>query len=292
MTTDLAIATLLATEEVAAGPGLDRWDYVTAAVIIVVAVVLGQAFGRLASRFITGHQANRGERGNNFLGDLIGRLGNYLLLTFGAIYALETLGVAIGPILGALGIAGIAVAFAFQDILENFVAGIILQIQRPFQRGDEIVTAEHEGTVLAIDARTITMLTPDGETIRVPSAVVLKNPIVNHTQHGRRRSTVIVGVDYGTDLDHATTVAGQVLDELDEVFDQPPAQVLVGQFGPSSIDLVIRYWHEPSIDDEWTAKDLTSRALVAAFRREGITIPFPQRVVHVTPATERPGGDT
>lgn len=283
--------TLLATEEVA-GATIDRWSYLTAAVILLVAILLGQAVRRLAARFITGRQGARGARSNNFLGDLVGRLGNYLILTFGVIYALETLGVAIGPILGALGIAGIAVAFAFQDILENFVAGIILQVQRPFQRGDEIVTADHEGTVLAIDSRTITMLSPDGETIRMPSAVVLKNPIVNHSQHGRRRTTVIVGVDYDSDLDHVTAVAHEVLDGLAEVFAEPPPQVLVGEFGPSSIDMVVRYWHEPSIDDEWAAKDLAARSLVTAFRKAGITIPFPQRVMHVRPADLGPTSDT
>ncbi len=289
MDTQPALISLLATDElVVVENSIDRWDYLTALIIFVVAIALGQIVRVGAAKVIRGRPGSRGARGNNFLGELIGRLGNYLIVTFGVIYALETIGVAIGPILGALGIAGIAMAFAFQDILENFVAGIILQIQGPFQKGDEIVTADLEGTVIAIDTRTITMVTPDGETVRVPSAEVLKNPIINHTQYGRRRTTMIVGVDYASDLDQVTAVARGVLDDLDEALPEPAPQVLVGEFGPSSIDMVIRYWHLPSIDDEWGAKDLVARSLVTAFRQAGITIPFPQRVVHVMPADLSP----
>ncbi len=258
---------------------LGPWDYGRAVTILLVAVVAG-----LVSRAILRRAVANG-RADNFLGDLVGRLVNYLFLTFGVIYALEVLGIAIGPILGALGIVGIAVAFAFQDILENFVAGIILQLQRPFNRGDEIVSAGHEGKVLAIDARTITMATPDGDTVRIPSAEVLKNPIVNHSQRGKRRTTVMVGVAYDSDLDRVTEVALDALAGVDELFRSPPPEVLVGNFGPSSIDVVIRYWHEPSIDDEWSARDLTTRAVMKAFRAEGISIPFPQRVLHLDRAT-------
>ncbi len=280
-----ALPMQLTAEDLQAVTSLDRWDYVAAVVVMAVAVGFGQLVRRTVPRIVGDRRRQR--RGGNFLGDLIGRLGNYLIVTLGLIYSLEVLGIAISPILGALGIAGIAVAFAFQDILENFVAGIILQVQRPFDRGDEIVAADHEGTVTAIDTRTITLISPDGETIRLPSAEVLKNPIINHSQHGRRRTTIMVGVDYDSDLDHVTAVALDALNQLDEVFAEPAPEVLVGEFGASSIDLAVRYWHEPSIDDEWASRDLAARAIAKAFRAEGITIPFPQRVVHQAPT---PGG--
>jgi small conductance mechanosensitive channel len=133
-------------------------------------------------------------RTDDFLGDLIGRILSYVIVTFGLAYALDVFGIAIAPILGALGIAGIALAFALQDILENFVAGVILQARRPFTAGDEVVVSDQEGSVVSIDACTITLHTPDGETVKVPSALVIKNSIVNHTQIGRRRTTVDVGV--------------------------------------------------------------------------------------------------
>lgn len=257
------------------GSGLGPWDYATAGLILVVAIVVGRILRTVIRRVVDRSRAD------NFLGDLAGRVANYLVLTFGLVYALETLGIAIGPILGALGIVGIALAFAFQDILENFVAGIILQVQRPFTSGDEILTVDHEGTITAVDARTITLRTPDGETVRIPSAEVLKNPIVNHSQYGQRRTTVDVGVAYDTDLDHAVITAMAAVEDADGVLGQPQPEVLVRGFGASSIDLAVRYWHEPSIADQWNTRNAVTKAIATAFEHQGINIPFPQRVLHL-----------
>ena len=264
--------------------GLGVWDYATAAIILVGAIIIGRVLRTVIRRVVDRSRAD------NFLGDLAGRIANYLIVVFGLVYALETLGIAIGPILGALGIVGIALAFAFQDILENFVAGIILQIQRPFTSGDEIITADHEGTIIAVDARTITVRTPDGETVVIPSAEVLKNPIVNHTQHGRRRTTLDVGVAYDSDLDHATGVALAAVEAVEGVHANPKPEVLVHTFGASSIDMAIRYWHEPSIADHWRIRNDVAKAVAIAFDQNGINIPFPQRVVHL-PAARLDGPD-
>ncbi len=248
--------------------------YVIAAIIIVAAVVIGRVARMAINRIVNP------SRVDNFVGLFVGRLVNYLVLVFGLIYALETLGIAIGPILGALGIAGIALAFAFQNILENFVAGIILQLQRPFNSGDEVLTAGYEGVVTAVDARTITMETQDGEIVRIPSAEVIKQPIVNHTENGRRRSTVTVGIAYGTNLQRARTVALDAVGNVDTVLTRPEPEVLFERFGDSSIDLAVRFWHEPSIGDEWLARSDVGCALVEAFEAGAIEIPFPQRVLH------------
>ncbi len=257
------------------GDGLTAWDYGTAAGTVAAGLVVGRIVRVVVKRVVARSPAD------SFLGDLIGRIANYVIATFGLIYGLETLGIAIGPILGALGIVGIALAFAFQDILENFVAGIILQIQRPFTSGDEIVTADHEGRIIAVDTRTITICTPDGETVRIPSAEVIKNPIVNHTQHGSRRTTVVVGVAYGTDLEQATRVAREAAASVDGVRQDPQPEALVQEFGASSIDLALRYWHPPSIASFWQIRDEVIKAVDRAFAANEISIPFPQRVLHI-----------
>ncbi|MGB5760390.1 MAG: mechanosensitive ion channel family protein [Acidimicrobiales bacterium] len=259
---------------------LTAWDYLTAVAILVGAVVVGRIF-RIVVRRLVGRS-----RTDDLVGDLIGRIGGYLVVTFGFVYAIDRLGIAIGPILGALGIVGIALAFAFQDILENFVAGIILQVQRPFGSGDEIVVADHEGRICAVDTRTITIETPDGETIRIPSSEVIKNPIINHTQMGRRRTTVDVGVAYDTDLDRATAVALDAVSGLDEVLASPPPDVMIHTFGESSIDMAVRFWHEPSIASMWRTRHLVATTVSKAFTDNGIKIPFPQRVLHVADGDE------
>lgn len=259
---------------------LEAWDYATAAIIFVVAVVVARIVRIVIKRLVGRSSAD------DFLGDLFGRIANYLIIATGLIYSLDSLGIAVAPILGALGIAGIALAFALQDILENFVAGIILQLRRPFTGGDEIETAGHEGTIVSVDARTVTILTPDGETVRVPSAQVIKNPIINHTQNGRRRTTVDVGVAYGTDLTVAAQAAADAAATVDGVLADPPPEALVHTFGASSIDIAVRYWHEPSIATHWMTRHDVSHAIAGAFADEGIEIPFPQRVVHAVADTD------
>lgn len=253
---------------------LDAWDWGQAAIILAVGLVLGRAAKLVIARLI------RHRRGDDFLADLIGRITGYLIVTFGFVYALESLGVAIGPLLGALGIAGVALAFALQDLLENFVAGIMLQLRRPFGHADEIISGDHEGRVLSIDARSVTITTPDGERVEIPSAEVLKNPIVNLTTEGRRRTTVVVGVAYGTDLTHATDVTLAAAEGCDEVVESPPPRVFVETFGPSSIDLAVHFWHPPRIADVWSARHQVALAIDRAFRDNDITIPFPQRTLH------------
>lgn len=256
---------------------LGLWDYGKAAIILVVSVLIGRLARFLVSRIISRTSTD------DFLGDLIGRILSYIIVAFGFVYALEALDIAAAPVLGALGIVGIALAFALQDILENFVAGVILQLRRPFTSGDEIVSDGLEGTVLRIDARTVTIRTPDGETVRLPSGAVIKNPIINHTQNGRRRSTIEVGVAYGTDLDQAARVAQQATESVPGVLTTPPVEIYVENFGDSSMDFAVRYWHAPSIAAAWRTRDAVSRAISAGFADNNIQIPFPQRVVH-TPA--------
>lgn len=267
---------------------LDAWDFAISAVILAVALVVART-ARFSVRRLIGRRGN-----NTFLSVLLGRIVSYLILAFGLVYALDELGVSIGPLLGALGIVGIVLAFALQDLVENFVAGIIVQVSRPFGANDEITSGDYSGTVMSVDARTITIHTPDGEIVKIPSADVIKNAIINHTLHGRRRSTVEVGVAYGTDLSQARKAIVDALGAVPTVARVPVPVVLCHQFGESAIDLIVLYWHDPSIADELEARSDVIVAIDRAFAAGGIQIPFPQRTVHLPrdrrPPVERPDG--
>ena len=254
--------------------GLGAWDYVTAAAILLCAIAFGRVLRFMLRRIMERTSAD------GFLGDLIGRLIGYVIVSFGLVYALDSLNIRVAPVLGALGIVGFALAFALKDILENFVAGILLQLRRPFTAGDQILSFGHEGTVLSIDARTVTIRTPDGDTVLLPSAEVMKHAIVNHTRNGSRRTTIEVGVAYDTDLDHARTIASAAASSVDGVLDVPEPEVLVHSFGASSIDMAVRFWHGPSIAEHWRVQDAVARAIARRFRENDIEIPFPQQVVH------------
>ena len=113
------------------GGGLDGWSWATAGLVFVVGIAVARLLAWAITRVLR-------PRVDHALAALIGRLVGYVMVVVALVYSLESLGVAIGPLLGALGIVGIALAFAFRDILENFIAGIMLQLQRPFRYGDEI----------------------------------------------------------------------------------------------------------------------------------------------------------
>ncbi len=254
------------------GGGITGWDWAQAGIIVAAAFVASRIVKMIATRLI-------GRRADAAVADLVGRLLAYTIAIFGLIYALEQLGVRIGPLLGALGIVGIAVAFALRDILENFVAGLLLQFRRPFSYGDQIVSGDVEGTVQSIDARSVTVVTPDGETVHLPSSQVITDAITNHTERGARRTTVDLGVAYGTDLKAAQRVLLGAVRNVERVLANPEPEVLLVGFGDSSIDFAVRFWHLPTIADHWQTRSDVAFALDEACRGNDIVIPVPQRVV-------------
>ena len=215
---------------------LTGWDWLTAGIILVAAVALS----RLAKVLLRRGLRARGS--DEAIADLLSRLLGYTIVVFGLVYALEWVGVAVGPLLGALGIIGIALAFALRDILENFVAGLLLQFRRPFSYGDQIVSGEIEGTVRSIDARSVTIETPDGETVHLPSSKVITDAIVNHTEHGVRRTTLQLGVAYGTDVRTILELLGEIGAAHPDVLENPGPRPLFVGHGDSSLDFVLRCW--------------------------------------------------
>jgi small conductance mechanosensitive channel len=263
---DLGLAEALDTD------GLGVSDWVIAGSVFVVAVALGRVVAAVMIRVLRRHV-------DPALAILIGRTCGYVVLLIGIAYGLDSIGVRIGPVLGALGIAGIALAFALQDILENFVAGVLLQYRRPFHFGDQISVNEHEGTVLSVDSRVVVIESPDGETIKIPTATVIKSDINNYTEHGARRSTLEVGVAYGTDLGFAQRVLAEAARSVEGVHSEPDTEALVIGFGDSSIDFAVRYWHGPTIVEFWRTRSDVALAVERALSAAEITIPFPQRTV-------------
>jgi small conductance mechanosensitive channel len=194
-------------------------------------------------------------------------------MAVGFVYALEWLGIPIGLVVGGLGIAGIALAFALQDILENFIAGVLLQIQRPFTYGDQIHVNGHDGTAQTINTRLTTILTPDGEIVKIPSATVIKSDITNYTQQSSRRTTLPVGVAYGTDLREAQRVLLDAVARAEGVLSSRQPEAYLEAFGDSSIDFAVRFWHKPAIADFWATRSEVAFEVEAALAEAGITIP-------------------
>ncbi len=256
-------------------------DWLRAGVTIVAAlaaaVLLGRIVRRVLARWI----------GRDSAGLVTGRLTSYVAFTVGLIYALTSLGVRVGPLLGALGLGGLVLALALQSPVENFFAGVILQARRPFNVGDTVKLGDHLGRITDIDSRTTVLRSLDGTQIRIPNARVTDGDIVNLTRDPVRRSTLDVGVSYDTDLDVATAALGIALSRVQRVLHDPAPLVMLREFGSSSIGFTIYYWHASDVPSELAARHDLILAVHQNLTADGITIAFPQMVVW--PAVEKEG---
>ena len=202
-----------------------------------------------------------------------------LLRIFGVVAALllgfAVAGVEVGPALAGLGLAGLAVAFAVQAILENFIAGIILLVRRPFRSGDQIRSGDFEGTVQDIDLRVTRLVDYDGVVVQIPNVDVYTHPVVNLTRRGKRRTTVVIGIDYRDDHDAAREVIRTAVSQVEGVLDDPAVEVLLTELAASSVSFEIRYWTLPDIRSVRHVQDRVLSAAKRSVTDAGLTIPWP-----------------
>ena len=248
-------------------------DWIRAGAVLVGSVLLAVVVSKVLRRVIS-----RG-LGAGFAAIITGRLMAYAVFLVGLSYALTSLGVRVGPLLGALGLGGLVLALALQGVVGNFVSSLILQTRRPFTVGDTVDLEGRIGVVEDIDSRTTQIRGLDGTHIRVPNANVVDATIVNLTREPVRRSSLAVGVAYDTDLQLATEVIYQALERVPRVLSDPEPWVNLDGFGDSSIGFTVLYWHASDVPSELSARHDLVVAIHQAFAAESITIAFPQVVV-------------
>ena len=252
---------------------LGWFEWVTAVMVIVGALVIGRLVRRALTKGLERTPVTP------FATIVLGKTVVYLAVALGLYFSLLILNLEVGPLLGALGLAGLAVAFAFQDILENFIAGVLMLMRRPIKVGDEMESNGYQGIVNDMSLRAVSMDTFDGDRVYIPNAMVWKSPLVNYTETELRRTTVVVGVAYRTDLDEAQRVLQQAVNNTEGVMIPPPATVEFVEFNNSSIDFYVRYWHQADQQSLWAVRDRVGRSLKKALDAAGIEIPFPQRTL-------------
>ncbi len=256
--------------------GLTVGDWLVALAIFVGSILLAVVGRKVLNRLVA-RWAPRVPPGSL---QLISRVAGLVVVVCGFVYALSSIGVDVGLFVGALGIGGIALAFAFQDILENFMAGVILQAKRPFRAGDYVEIGESQlfGIVQEIDSRSVIIDTFAGDRIVLPAAEVLKNPIVNWTARGRHRLPVPIGIHYRHEPQDAIDAIQPRLAEIDEVLAEPAPRVLVDSLDDSAVNLVAYVWHD-AFGDIFFIRHRVIQEAKRALDAAGIEIPFPQRVL-------------
>jgi small conductance mechanosensitive channel len=206
-------------------------------------------------------------------------LTNIGLLVFVVIAALARLGVETTQFAVALGAAGLAIGLALQGSLANFASGFLMIVFRPFKVGDFIEAAGVKGVVEEIQIFNTIINTLDNIRVIVPNGQITGGNILNYTANGTRRVDLVVGVSYEDDLKKAKKVIEDVLAGDDRVLKEPAWTVAVSELGDSSVNFVVRPWVNSS--DYWDAYfDITGKVKVALDEND-ITIPFPQRDVHI-----------
>lgn len=271
----------------------DLYDELVGALPLVALALILAAFGIVVATW-----ASRGAaralgrtRADRMAVSLVARLVRVLLVVAAVLVALAVAGVPVGPALAGLGVAGIAVALAMQNILENFIAGLILLARKPFRAGDQIGSNDLEGTVEEIDLRVTRLRSFDGEMILIPNIEVFQNPIVNFTRQGARRAHLFVGVDYRDDHDSAREVIRAAVARVEGVHNEPPPEVWLAELGESSVDFELVYWTAPQRLLSRRVQDRVLAAVKTAIADAGMTIPWPIRTLVMDSRVEiaRPG---
>lgn len=182
-------------------------------------------------------------------------------------------------LLTVIGLGSIAIGFAFKDIFENFLAGILILIREPFQLRDFIECEDLEGFVEDINIRDTYIRRVDGQRIVVPNAMLFKNPVKVVTDLDRRRVTVICGVAYGEDVDKAREVITGAVESLDSVDDVRNVEIFARAFGSSSIDFEVTWWTGSTPLEVRKSRDQVVASVKRALDEAGIEIPFPYRTL-------------
>jgi small conductance mechanosensitive channel len=206
-------------------------------------------------------------------------MGYFLLLTIVVIAALSQIGIQTTSFIAILGAAGLAVGLALQGSLANFAAGVLMIIFRPFKAGDYVEGAGTAGTVEEVEIFSCTLRTPDNKRVIVPNGKMLGDNIVNYSALETRRIDMTFGVGYGDDLALVRKVIGEELGKDERVLREPAPQIAVAELGESSVDFVVRPWVKTA--DYWAVRFDLIEGIKVRFDQEGISIPFPQRDVHL-----------
>ena len=191
-------------------------------------------------------------------------------------------------LLAVLGAAGLAIALALKDSLSNLASGVMLILLRPFKAGDYVQIAGLEGTIEQVRVFQTQMRTIDNRVIVLPNSQITTAPIVNFTARPTRRVDLVVGVGYDDDLGEARAALLDVARSNARVLDEPATDVLVSGLGESSVQLTLRAWVATS--DVLVAKSELLEAIHREIRRRGLSIPFPQRDLHVYHHGHLPSG--
>jgi small-conductance mechanosensitive channel len=260
---------------------------VLAAIIVILFYLAGKSVRALVRRGAQRHGEHR------TLELAVGRLAQTAVVLVGVLVAVTAAFPSFTPanLVSTLGIGGVAIGFAFKDIFQNFLAGILILVTKPFRVGDQIIFKDYEGTVEDIQTRATYIKTYDGRRVIIPNGELYTNSVTVNTAFAQRRWQYDVGIGYGDDVDRAREIILRVLQEAEGVAPDPKADVIVVDLAESSVNLRARWWTTSRMPDGLVAQDRVLTRLKRELVAAGIDLPFPTRQILLHDQTEDSDGD-
>ncbi len=245
-------------------------NFVVASIVLLIAFALSRLVRHITSK------AMLRATSQVLLTDLMATITQAVILLIGIFVALGILKLdkTVTSLLAGAGVIGLALAFAFQDIVSNFLSGILLAIRRPFNPGDIIKTNEFQGTVDQLNLRATHLRTPEGQIVIIPNALVFQKPLTNFSMAHFRRVDISCSVDYDNNLELVENLALEAVNSLEQADRSRAISLYYGNLGESTVTFTVRFWIQfNSQQDYLEARSLAIKKLKKAFDKAGIKMP-------------------
>lgn len=252
-------------------------DYTPQLIGAIVILVLGKWLANVLRKLVHKVMSKRQIEGT--VVSFVSNLSYVAMMTFVILSSITRLGIPTTSFVAVIGAAGLAIGLAFQSSLSNFAAGFLLVVFQPFKKGDFIEGAGTMGIVDEIQIFTTRLTTPDNKLIIIPNSKLMGDNITNFSANDTRRVDFKFGVSYADDIKKVKEVLNRIVAEDKRVLKDPAPMVAVGELGDSSVNFVVRVWVVKA--DYWDVFFATMEKVKLTFDAEGISIPFPQRDIHL-----------
>ena len=224
---------------------------------------------------------------NPYMSGLVRMVIRSAIMLIGVLIALDLIGLTsvVGAVLGSAGVVGLVLGFAFRDIAENYIAGILLSVRRPFEPGDHVVIENREGKVISVNSRATVLMTMDGNHLQLPNSLVFKSIVLNYSKNPRRRFDFGMLIDPSHSIRESQTLAMTAIAQIEGVLDDPAPSWTVVEYGATGIQLRFYGWVDQRATDIGKIRSEAIRRTKAAFADAGIAAP--RTVYHIVTSRQR-----
>jgi small conductance mechanosensitive channel len=262
------------------------WNLVAAVVVVGISLLVARYVRRAIRSTLQNYESL-----DAYAGSIIGRVGGWTVVFFGVLVALSIMGVDMVPVVLVLAIGAAFFFLSGKSLIENWAAGLLLQMRAPYLPGERIETVDYVGDVEVTNVRSVVLRQSDGQIVHVPNIEVLQNPLVNRTgDEAGRRSSIKFGVAYGTKIEEVERMMVEAAASVDGVREQPAPSAWIASLDDTTIDLELRFWTDYAA--RHTVPSAVAVETLARLDAAHVSMPFPTQRVVITGEIEEPPPDS